>query len=87
MLQITVVPFTVVGIDFSNEMIHPGYTANLKDDYPGFKDEQPELVPKWVIEYGAPSAFQKWERSQREKEKNTDGAAGQPSPPATDRAR
>ena len=79
-LRVGVVPFTIVGIDISKEVINPGYKSNLKE-YEGFKDEQLVWVPKWLVEYGAAEAFQKWELSQGQaaKGKKTVGASGQPA--------
>lgn len=66
-----------MGIDYSNESIPPGYRSNLTD-YTKYKDEEPVWVPKWVVEYGAPKAFQEWELGQRAKEKKTNETLGKP---------
>ncbi|KAK4444205.1 hypothetical protein QBC34DRAFT_498468 [Podospora aff. communis PSN243] len=70
MLEVKIIPYNIVRIDYSDETIDPGYKSNLKD-YADFKKEQAEWVPKWIVEYGAPGAFRAWEAAQGHKAKLT----------------
>jgi 5'-3' exonuclease len=59
-LRVKFIPSDVVAIDISQERMVEGYRANLTRD---FDPDAPmlEWMPQWVVEYGAPKAFQTWQ--------------------------
>ncbi|KAK4454181.1 PIN domain-like protein [Podospora aff. communis PSN243] len=83
-LRVQFIPSHVVTMDISQERAVEGYRANLTRD---FDPDAPTLewIPQWVVEYGAPSAFQDWQ--EKGKGKGIKRKASDPLEPKRKRGR